>query len=112
VHRLCDCALVVGVLLLAPARRWWLYLLAVVRAHVHMVYRFQQPEPHRHAAATRVSIDLRNIGKQTHLLIRDDDHGLDNRIDRANGRQPGGPLRLGVGIPRNERKNATAWWQT
>jgi len=33
------------------------------------------------------------------VLIRDDDHGLDNGIDRANGRQPGGRLRLGVGIP-------------
>jgi signal transduction histidine kinase len=50
-----------------------------------------------HAAATRVSIDLRSIGKQTHLLIRD--HGLDTGIDRANGGQRGGPLRLGVGIP-------------
>jgi signal transduction histidine kinase len=58
---------------------------------------------HRHAAATRVSIDLRSIGKQTHLLVRDDGHGFDNGldtgIDRANGGQPGGPLRLGVGIP-------------
>jgi hypothetical protein len=60
---------------------------------------FSKPEPHRHAAATRVSIDPRNIGKQTHLLIRDHDRGLDNGIDRANGRRPGGPLRLGVGIP-------------
>jgi two-component system, NarL family, sensor kinase len=55
----------------------------------------------------RVSIDLKSIGKQTHLRIRDDghgfdhgfDHGLDNGIDRANGGQPGGPPRLGVGIP-------------
>jgi signal transduction histidine kinase len=58
---------------------------------------------HRHAAATRVSIDLRSIGKQTHLVIRDDGHGFDNGvedgIDRANSRQPGGPIRLGVGIP-------------
>src|SRR6185295_18027928 len=58
---------------------------------------------HRHAAATRVSIDLRSIGKQTHLVIRDDGHGFDNGvedgIDRANSRQPSGPIRLGVGIP-------------
>jgi hypothetical protein len=38
-------ALVVGVSLLAPVRRWWLYLFAVVLAHVHMVYRFQHRLP-------------------------------------------------------------------
>jgi signal transduction histidine kinase len=58
---------------------------------------------HRHAAATRVSIDLRRFGKQTHLVIRDDgrgfDNGCDSGIDGANGRRPGGPIRLGVGIP-------------
>ncbi len=48
---------------------------------------------HRHAAATRVSIDLRSIGKHTHLVIKDDGHG----IAPANGGP--GPIRLGVGIP-------------
>jgi|SoiMethySBSTD1v2_1073268.scaffolds.fasta_scaffold202253_2 two-component system, NarL family, sensor kinase len=58
---------------------------------------------HRHAAATRVSIDLRRLGKQTHLVIGDDgrgfDNGCDSGLDGANGRQPGRPIRLGVGIP-------------
>ena len=50
---------------------------------------------HRHAAASRVAIDLRSIGRHTHLLIRDDGQG----IDRANARQADGRVRLGVGIP-------------
>jgi signal transduction histidine kinase len=34
-------ALLVSILILAPARHWWVYLLAVVPAHFHMVYHFQ-----------------------------------------------------------------------
>src|SRR5262245_31984482 len=50
---------------------------------------------HRHAAATRVAVDLRSIGQRTHLVIRDDGHG----IDRGDQRQADRLLRLGVGIP-------------
>lgn len=65
---------------------------------------------HRHAAATRVSIDLRSIGKQTHLLIRDQ---WPRRRDRQGEWRPArraAPPRCRH--PRNERKNATAWRQT
>jgi len=49
---------------------------------------------HRHAAATQVTIDLRSIGKHTHLLVRDDGQGMG-----GHNRGTKEPIRLGVGIP-------------
>jgi signal transduction histidine kinase len=37
-------AFLVSVLILAPARHWWLYLLSVIPAHFHMVYHFQNAD--------------------------------------------------------------------
>jgi signal transduction histidine kinase len=49
---------------------------------------------HRHAAATRVSVNLRFVGKLLHLVISDDGKGFEKTTDRHNG-QP----RAGVGLP-------------
>src|SRR5262245_7265396 len=37
-------AFLVSVLILAPTRHWWLHLLAVIPAHFHMVYHFQNAD--------------------------------------------------------------------
>lgn len=50
---------------------------------------------HRHAGAKRVSVDLRCIGGNVHLVVRDDGHG----IRPETGRRLGERLQLGVGIP-------------
>jgi PAS domain S-box-containing protein len=38
-------AILLAALLLAPPRHWWIYLLAVVPTHLHLVVNFQHPEP-------------------------------------------------------------------
>ena len=37
-------AILLAALLLTPARHWWVYLLAVVPTHLHLVANFQRPE--------------------------------------------------------------------
>jgi PAS domain S-box-containing protein len=49
---------------------------------------------HRHAAATRVYVSVRLIGKQVHLVIKDDGQGF----KEASGRRDSHPPRVGVGI--------------
>lgn len=49
---------------------------------------------HRHAAATRVYVRVRLIGKQVHLVIKDDGQGF----EEASGRRDSHPPRVGVGI--------------
>ena len=50
---------------------------------------------YRHAAATRVWVDLRRWGDELHLVVRDNGHGMAG----ASRRSPSEPVRLGVGIP-------------
>jgi signal transduction histidine kinase len=50
---------------------------------------------HRHAAATRVAVNLRRHGGELHLVIRDDGRGLQT----AGVRVDAGSAPLGVGIP-------------
>ena len=50
---------------------------------------------YRHAAATRVSVTFRCVGKRLRLVISDDGHGTEETSGRQNGKQ----FRLGVGIP-------------
>ena len=38
-------AILLSALLLTPPRYWWMYLLAVVPAHLHLVINFQNPKP-------------------------------------------------------------------
>ena len=38
-------AILLSALLLTPPRYWWMYLLAVVPAHLHLVISFQNPNP-------------------------------------------------------------------
>ncbi len=47
---------------------------------------------HRHAGASRVSVDARNRSGRLVVRIRDNGHGM------ANSNQPDGPIRFGVGI--------------
>jgi PAS domain S-box-containing protein len=50
---------------------------------------------YRHAAATRVSLDLRRNMGELHLVIRDNGRGLAAAFERSDSE----PVRLGVGIP-------------
>lgn len=50
---------------------------------------------YRHAAATRVSVTFRCVGKRLRLVISDDGQGTEETSGRQNGKQ----FRLGVGIP-------------
>ena len=52
---------------------------------------------HRHASASRVSIDVRVIGEQLHLIVSDDGRGFKSSL-RASAGNSGRP-RMGVGIP-------------
>jgi PAS domain S-box-containing protein len=38
-------AILLAALLVTPPRHWWIYLLAVVPTHLHLVINFQRPEP-------------------------------------------------------------------
>jgi signal transduction histidine kinase len=50
---------------------------------------------YRHAAATHVTVDLRRLGHDLHLVVRDDGRGMPGAARRAHEESP----RLGVGIP-------------
>ena len=67
-------------------------------SHQHALLRITQESlgnVHRHAQATRASVNLRCVSGNVHLLVHDDGHGI-----RAEaGQRPGERLRLGVGIP-------------
>ena len=52
---------------------------------------------HRHASASRVSIDVRVIREQLHLLVSDDGRGFKSGIGAS--RRGDAPGRMGVGIP-------------
>ncbi len=52
---------------------------------------------HRHASASRVSIDVRVIRDQIHLIVGDDGRGFKSSTDASGGSI--GPSRMGVGIP-------------
>ena len=62
-------------------------LLRVVQEALSNVY--------RHASATRVSVNLRCVGKRLRLVISDDGQGTEETSVHQNGE----PFRLGVGIP-------------
>jgi signal transduction histidine kinase len=52
---------------------------------------------HRHASASRVSIDVRVIGEQLHLIVSDDGRGFNSGTHAS--ASSNGPPRMGVGIP-------------
>jgi signal transduction histidine kinase len=52
---------------------------------------------HRHASASRVSIDVRVIREQLHLIVSDDGRGFKSGIHATAGGN--NPPRMGVGIP-------------
>jgi len=50
---------------------------------------------HRHASATRVSVNFRRMGKRLRLVVSDDGKGA----EETSGHQRGKPFSVGVGIP-------------
>jgi signal transduction histidine kinase len=62
-------ALLVSVLVLAPTRHWWLHLLAVIPAHFHMVYSFQNTELPLIVILTQLAGNL-SLATITALVVR------------------------------------------
>lgn len=62
-------AFLVSVLVLSPMRHWWLYLLAVIPAHFHMVYTFENAELPSIVILTQLTGNF-SLGVITALVVR------------------------------------------